>query len=969
MNKKLFALILACGFFSMLAHAYTPSGATAPLTQSAAGVFGCPTCATIGTSGGNLTGISPIVIGSTGQVSINNASNDGVTKGAAAFNATNFLASAGVINTAQNINTGASPTFVGMTLSGSAGGGTQCLQISNTGVIAGTGTACGAGGGGITALTGDVTAAGSGSVAAVVARINGVTLGTTTATSGNILIGQGSSWLTKPVSGDVALTLTGATTVGAINGVALGATTATSGNFLIGSGTQWVTHAITGDVAFTSAGVATVGAINTATLGVTTATSGNLLVGQGTSWVSKAITGDIAIGSTGAMTLATVNTNVGSFTNANITVNGKGLITAASNGSGGGGGAVTLGTTTSINNPSISGDLLSGLNSTAAQTIGIAISSTQMMTVGTSTVTGVPQVAINGAINYTQNTDPVLMPHFRKCMTNVNTGNTGGANGGRCRVLGIGASVDYGYGSQAGGSDVKTYAWLNQLARYLHDAYQVPADFNGEIGNSDNSQYNTTSGADPRWTSLTGFTNSTSNLTLGGQFFMLNANTVTANYLPDQAWDTAKIWISKYTGGPTIGLAVDSGSVTTVNTNATAVVAATTMTAPACTNGALTCAHTLNITCNSNNCSTAQGFITGHEFFDSTHPGISVLGAGAYGDTTTNIISVNPNAAVYNATAVIQTLAPDVVIFGGDMLANDAAASIPVATTRSNLITLFTAITAQSDLVCVTMQHATTPYSDATMMPYMQAMISACKQAGGVIADNWSAMNSYSPFTITSGGLNWSFDTAHLTLQGYNDWAANVAYTLFQAVHPHNGMRPALEVASKNGDVNNLRLTGAVTGSSPILAAQGTDANVGLNIIPKGTEGIGIGTSNRMGEKLLVNGAAAAGPPLALTIATATFTPLFNSQNDFTIGLTSACPCTVANPSGTVVPGQGGVIWITQDATGSRTIGTWGSSYVTAGGVSTLTLSTAANAIDGISYKVKDATHIVLTPVLLNVTH
>jgi hypothetical protein len=54
-----------------------------------------------------------------------------------------------------------------------------------------------------------------------------------------------------------------------------------------------------------------------------------------------AITGDLAYTSgsfdgsanvTGAGTLATVNTNVGTFTNASITVNGKGLITAASSG-------------------------------------------------------------------------------------------------------------------------------------------------------------------------------------------------------------------------------------------------------------------------------------------------------------------------------------------------------------------------------------------------------------------------------------------------------------------------------------------------------------------------------------------------------------------------------------------------------------------------------------------------------------
>lgn len=85
----------------------------------------------------------------------------------------------------------------------------------------------------------------------------------------------------------------------------------------------------------------------------------------------------------------------------------------------------------------------------------------------------------------------------------------------------------------------------------------------------------------------------------------------------------------------------------------------------------------------------------------------------------------------------------------------------------------------------------------------------------------------------------------------------------------------------------------------------------------------------------------------------ATITPDFSASNNYSVTLGGNR--TLANPTNQTA-GQSGIIVITQDATGSRTLA-YGANYKFAGGTAP-TLTTTANAVDVLAYYVESASRI-----------
>lgn len=184
----------------------TPAGIGAPQTDGTGATGTWPVSisgnsATV-TTNANLTGVI---------TSVGNATSIASQTGTG----TKFVVDTSPILITPNIGaaTGNSLTVTGQ-LTSTVATGTAPLAVTSTTPVANLSI----GGNAATVttiptLSNDVSNSGN---AVTVTKINGATLGSTTATAGNLLIGDGTQWVTNPMSGNITIDSSGVTTIGAL---------------------------------------------------------------------------------------------------------------------------------------------------------------------------------------------------------------------------------------------------------------------------------------------------------------------------------------------------------------------------------------------------------------------------------------------------------------------------------------------------------------------------------------------------------------------------------------------------------------------------------------------------------------------------------------------------------------------------------------------------------------------------------
>jgi len=180
-----------------------------------------------------------------------------------------------------------------------------------------------------------------------------------------------------------------------------------------------------------------------------------------------------------------------------------------------------------------------------------------------------------------------------------------------------------------------------------------------------------------------------------------------------------------------------------------------------------------------------------------------------------------------------------------------------------------------------------------------------------------------------------------------------------------------------SGTVTNLTGTASININGTVGAT--TPSTGSFTTLSASSTVSGTGFSTYLASPPAIGGTA----PAAGTFTTATATTVVGTHNAYSniIALTDASTIsvdmsatggnnfsvtlggnrTLGNPTG-LTAGQSGIIYVTQDATGSRTLAY--SSYWKFPGGTAPTLSTAANAVDALVYEVRTSTSITVNSIL-----
>lgn len=204
-------------------------------------------------------------------------------------------------------------------------------------------------------------------------------------------------------------------------------------------------------------------------------------------------------------------------------------------------------------------------------------------------------------------------------------------------------------------------------------------------------------------------------------------------------------------------------------------------------------------------------------------------------------------------------------------------------------------------------------------------------------------------FTGTGGRITGDFTNATVASRVAFQTSTANASTVISTIPNGTGVAGQFAAYNKSDPDNasSVVISALATEARIATSLTGTGSYLPMTFYTGGSERARIATSGRFTTNKAANGIV-----VALTDG-ATITPDFDAANFFSVTLGGNR--TLANPTN-LTAGQSGVIVITQDATGSRTLA-YGSNWkFSSGGAPTLTLT--AGAVDVLAYYVESASRI-----------